>query len=161
LRLIRIFLKVQNLAQLLDSEEVLFCLAGSHRQALMESGLSSRQGRELAAAREIIEALKRREAELGDEISAVYGAYDKTMAELRRCREGVRDFEIKVMIFRIIPLQDCRRRSLFEGASLSVDFAGARSEAAEMPENNINASKSGICFSCQGNVCMAPKRYET
>ena len=65
----------------------------------MESGLSSRLGRELAAARETIEALKRREAELGDEISAIYGAYDKTMADLRRCREGVRDFGIKVVSF--------------------------------------------------------------
>jgi hypothetical protein len=89
----------QNLAQLLDSEEVIFCLAGANRQTLMESGLSSRLGRELAAAQETIEALKRREAELGDELSAIYGAYDKTMAELRRCREGVRDFGIKVMLF--------------------------------------------------------------
>jgi hypothetical protein len=88
---------MQNLAQLLDSEEVLYCLAGSNRQVLMESGLSSRLGRDLAAARETIEELKRKETELGDEISAVYGAYDKSMAELRRCREGVRDLGIKVL----------------------------------------------------------------
>ena len=73
----------QNLAQLLDSEEVLFCLAGSHRQTLMESGLSSRLGRELAATRETVEAMKRKEAKLGDEISAIYDAYDKTMAGIK------------------------------------------------------------------------------
>ncbi len=94
---------MQNLEQLLNSDEVLYCLAGSNRQTLMESGLSSRLGRDLAAARETIEELKRREADLGDEISAVYGAYDKTMAELRRCREGVRDFGIKVMMLMLEP----------------------------------------------------------
>ena len=72
----------------------------SPRRVMVESDLSvrgpERLRRDLAASRETVEELRRRVTELSDEVTAVYGAYDRTMAELRRCREGARDLAAKV-----------------------------------------------------------------
>ena len=72
----------------------------SPRRAVIESDMSvrgpERLRRDLAASRETVEELRRRVIELSNEVTAVYGAYDRTMAELRRCRDGARDQAVKV-----------------------------------------------------------------
>jgi hypothetical protein len=72
----------------------------SPRRVVTESELSvrgpERLRRDLAASRETVEELRRRVTELSDEVTAVYGAYDRTMAELRRYRDGARDLAVKV-----------------------------------------------------------------
>jgi hypothetical protein len=72
----------------------------SPRRVVLESDLSvrgpERLRRDLLASRETVEELRHRVAELSDEVTAVYGAYDRTMAELRRCRDGARDLAVKV-----------------------------------------------------------------
>ena len=72
----------------------------SPRRVVTDSDLSvrgpERLRRDLSASRQAVEELRRRVTELSDEVTAVYGAYDRTMAELRRCREGARDLAIKV-----------------------------------------------------------------
>jgi hypothetical protein len=75
-------------------------MRGSPRRAVIESDMSARGPerlrRDLVASRETVEELRRRVMELSNEVTAVYGAYDRTMSELRRCRDGARDLAVKV-----------------------------------------------------------------
>jgi hypothetical protein len=80
-------------------------LGNKEATELLSSSRSQTQGRITGqsvilygnnALQEEIKALKQRLSELGEEVATVYNAYDRTMAELRRCRDGARDQDVMV-----------------------------------------------------------------
>ena len=90
---------LQVLEEVMESEETLGLLAPERlRDRSRGTTLAVQAHCDLAASREEIKALKQRVDELSNEVSSVYGAYDRTMSELRRCREGARDQYVTVIL---------------------------------------------------------------